>query len=159
MNVRLETFPEAPFGRETIETLVPHRSPFLYLDRVLRATPQEVAAEIRFGSDEPCFRGHFPGDPTVPGVLLVEAMAQASLVLYRANLPGSTGLLYLSKADARFYAPGRPDRIFTLLARRIKVIEGGGLVEAEVADGTIRLAKAKLAFAGTGLLEGLAPPG
>ena len=59
-----------------ITELIPHRHPFLLVDRIERADAEEIVGYKRFGADEPFFAGHFPGYPVVPGVLLVECMAQ-----------------------------------------------------------------------------------
>lgn len=59
-----------------ITELIPHRPPFLLVDRIERADAEEIVGYKRFGADEPFFAGHFPGYPVVPGVLLVECMAQ-----------------------------------------------------------------------------------
>lgn len=59
-----------------ITELIPHRPPFLLVDRIERADADEIVGYKRFGADEPFFAGHFPGYPVVPGVLLVECMAQ-----------------------------------------------------------------------------------
>ena len=61
---------------QPITELIPHRHPFLLVDRIERADAEEIVGHKQFSADEPFFAGHFPGYPVVPGVLLVECMAQ-----------------------------------------------------------------------------------
>ena len=71
----------APFGRETIEQIIPHRDPFLFLDEVLELVPGErVLARLQVREDMWFFPGHFPDRPIMPGVIMVEALAQAGAV-------------------------------------------------------------------------------
>src|SRR3954452_685929 len=73
--------PQAPFGREVIETIIPHRDPFLFLDEVLELEPGvRVVARKQVTGDEWFFPGHFRGRPIMPGVIMVEALAQAGAI-------------------------------------------------------------------------------
>ena len=68
--------------REGIKGLIPHRDPFLFVDRVVELeSGSRIVAIKTFGPEEHFFRGHFPGNPIVPGVILIEAMAQTGGVL------------------------------------------------------------------------------
>jgi len=75
MNLNFEPM-TAPVDLEGVKTLLPHRDPFLFVDSLLAFNEETIVGEKLFGDDEFFFRGHFPTYPVVPGVLLVESMAQ-----------------------------------------------------------------------------------
>ena len=82
--------PPLPWEAADIMTILPHRYPFLLIDRVVEIEPgQRVVAMRNVTANEPQFTGHFPGRPIMPGVLLVESLAQAGAV--RAVLPANRG--------------------------------------------------------------------
>jgi 3-hydroxyacyl-[acyl-carrier-protein] dehydratase len=98
-----------------IEEILPHRYPFLYVDRVVEVVPgQKLIAYKNVTVNEPFFSGHFPGHPVMPGVLIVEALAQASALLaYKSGGSAKGKVIYLMAVDnARFRKPVRPgDRL------------------------------------------------
>lgn len=92
--------------------LLPHRYPFVMIDRVLSmVADQEVVALKNVTINEPFFQGHFPGKPVMPGVLMLEGMAQAGCILAYCSEPENIGtkLLYFAGIDkARFRQPVGP---------------------------------------------------
>ena len=75
------------YDQETIKTVLPHRDPFLFCDRILECSPERTVAEVDYGPDRYFFKGHFPGHPVCPGVILVESMAQCGGAGYRLSAP------------------------------------------------------------------------
>jgi 3-hydroxyacyl-[acyl-carrier-protein] dehydratase len=90
---------------------IPHRYPFLLVDRVIDFVPgQRVVAIKNVTMNEPYFQGHFPGAPVMPGVLIIEALAQAGAVLLLSEIPDRAAkLVYFTGIDeARFRRPVVP---------------------------------------------------
>ena len=115
-----------------IQRLVPHRYPFLLIDRVVERVPGERVVAIKNVTvNEPFFQGHFPGQPVMPGVLIVEAIAQTALTLI-GDESGQKIPLFMGIDKARFrrqVVPGDQLRIeVTLTQFRRNVCKSHGEV-------------------------------
>ncbi len=100
-----------------IQALLPHRPPFLLLDHVESISDEGIVARKAVASDDWFFKGHFPGHPVMPGVLIIEALAQAGAVL-AARVSGfdpATQVMYFMAIDkARFRKPVLPGDLLKL---------------------------------------------
>lgn len=116
---------------------LPHREPFIFIDEVVSLEPGESALGRKtFPAEEPFFRGHFPGDPLVPGVILTEALAQTAGIA--AGQPGRAFRLTAIRG-MKFPGAARPQETIELSARKVAVV--GGLwqfeTEARIGDRTV----------------------
>lgn len=143
-----------PVGTAQIQALLPHRYPFLLVDRVVELEPNKrVLAYKNVTCNEPFFQGHFPGHPVMPGVLIVEALAQAGgLLTQLSRAQGAPNkLFYLVKIDnARFsktVVPGDRLELDVTLKRNLRgmaLYEGIARVDGEeVASAEILCAEGK----------------
>ena len=118
-----------PVDVTRIQELLPHRYPFLLVDRVLELEPnQRILAVKNVSINEPFFNGHFPGHPVMPGVLVLEALAQAGGLLTQLSAvdveSGDEKLFYLVKIDnarfSRMVVPGDQLMLEVKLKRMIR---------------------------------------
>ncbi|MBW1726318.1 MAG: 3-hydroxyacyl-ACP dehydratase FabZ [Deltaproteobacteria bacterium] len=126
---------EKTFDIQEIMNLLPHRYPFIMIDRILELVPGEkVVALKNVTINEPFFQGHFPGSPIMPGVLMIEAMGQAGAVLAAKSLPeeeqGSL-IYFMGMNKVKFRKPVVPgDQIIfeiKFLKQRAKVFKMSGI--------------------------------
>ena len=120
---------KGPLDIRAVLAALPHRYPMLLVDRVEEIIPGKSIRAIKAVSfNEPFFQGHFPGRPIMPGVLIIEALAQAAgiLAVESLNLAGSGKLVYFMAIDgAKFRAPVEPGCLLTL---EVELIQTRGTV-------------------------------
>lgn len=127
---------------------LPHRYPFLLIDRVLEANEKRFRVLKNVTVNEPHFQGHFPSYPIMPGVLILEAMAQASVaVVIQQPEAKPGGLVFLvGVEEARFKKPVVPGDVLILEGELLNYRRGVGKVKVEArVEGEVR-AEARLTF-------------
>ena len=165
--------PPLPLGWDEITQILPHRYPMLLVDKITEIEPgHRIVGVKNVTATEEFFQGHFPGHPVMPGVLLLEAMAQVAgvLILVTRNTPGA--LSYFAKVEkARFHHPVRPgdsvitEAILEVLRGPIAKVTVVGRVDGEIvvdADYTFftspgstgSVAQSIIRSAGAGAIEG-----
>jgi beta-hydroxyacyl-ACP dehydratase FabZ len=127
---------------DQILKIIPHRYPFLLVDRILECEKNVRAVGIKcVTANEPFFPGHFPGHPVMPGVLIIEAMAQVGAILMLCNMPDrDQKLVYFTGIDhAKFRRPVVPGDVLTMTLtvkrKRAKVcrMHGEAIVDGKLA--------------------------
>lgn len=152
------------FDAREIQCLLPHRYPFLLVDRAFDIVPGVSAQGIKnYSIDAWYFQGHFPSEPIVPGVLLVESLAQLVAIVYvseafrgrdkREVLGPSTGadpeglaarVGYLAKADVKFTRPVRPGDQMTMHAEIVRKMDSLSQVRVVGKVGKVEVVKGVL---------------
>ena len=117
------TLVAAPFGREVIMQLIPHRPPFLLVDEILELEPgKRVVGRREIRADDWWFPGHFPERPVMPGVLTIEAVAQAGAVAVLADEANRGKIPFFAGIDdCRFKRVVEPGDVLTLECEFVRV--------------------------------------
>ncbi len=130
------------FSAEEVQQMLPHRFPFALVDRIIDFVPGKLAVGLKNVTfNEPQFQGHFPGRPIMPGVLMVEAMAQVGGVVLRQMPDIPDGLFMFAGIDnVRFRRPVVPGdqlimtvELISLRGRRFGKMKGRAEVEGQLA--------------------------
>ena len=137
-----------PLDSEQIMQILPHRYPFLMVDRVTRMEGNQITAEKNVTINEPFFQGHFPGHPIMPGVLQLEAMAQAAGILMLKKADNAGKIAYFMAADkVKWRKPVKPGDVLKI---DIEVIKARGKIckaKGVCSVGGETVSEAEIAFA------------
>ncbi len=119
-----------------IRELLPHRYPFLYIDKVISfdLEAKTTLCQKNVSFNEPYFQGHFPEEPVMPGVIQVEAMAQAGCILMYALHPEEAGKrpAFMGVDKCRFRRPVRPGDVLTIEVQEEKYRRHIGTIKATI---------------------------
>jgi len=142
---------EAAWDINKIQEILPQKYPFLFIDSVLEINPKDkkVICLKNVTINDYFFEGHFPHNPIMPGAIIIEAMAQASIILYavlKPDIAQNHPDYYLGKVEARFKKPVKAGDRLILEIQGEKVMDKGGIVKAiaKVNDETV--AEAQILF-------------
>jgi 3-hydroxyacyl-[acyl-carrier-protein] dehydratase len=141
----------APLSADELMRFLPHRPPFFFLKQLVEWDPgKRAVSHVEFAGDEFFFRGHFPGRPIVPGVILVEAAAQTGGLALASSFddaPIGGKLPALAKIrEMRFRAPARPNELLVIEADVTTRFGPLGVVEVRVRRGDTPIAAGDLAL-------------
>jgi len=130
-----------------ILNLLPHRYPFLLVDKILEQEENKIVGVKNVTINEPFFQGHFPGHPVMPGVLILEAMAQIGGVLMFSKEENKGKIPLFAGIDkARFKKPVYPGDQLIIKVEIVKMVMGIGKAKAEAYVDDNLVASAELMF-------------
>lgn len=148
---------ETVFTLEEILAILPHREPFLFVDRVTAFSPDRtITTERLIRADEYWCRGHFPAQPIMPGVLITDGLAQTAGLLWGFSKQAREGkgesgaqLFYLAACSMKYTAPARPGDRLELQARVQRAFAGLHSYQVEACCGRTRVAGGTLTLSMT----------
>ena len=135
-----------------ITSILPHRYPLLLIDKVLECMPGErITCLKNVTANEEFFQGHFPGKPVMPGIFIVEAAAQAGIILFEKTLSGeqssSNKDYLLSSVKVNFLKPVIPGDQLIICVEPVRLVMGAGILSFNCAVEDEIVAKGEFVFA------------
>lgn len=149
----MPTIKSLPLDRAYIKDYLPHRDPMLFIDRVTALEENSIIIESDVKADAAYFKGHFPGMPIMPGVLIIETVAQAGalLVSLTRGLSDDKFIAFSNVDSVKFRRPVKPGEIITIEVELEKVrlpfykFSGRATVDGKVAA-TLKFAAAEMQY-------------
>jgi 3-hydroxymyristoyl/3-hydroxydecanoyl-(acyl carrier protein) dehydratases len=136
-----------------VTDLIPHRPPFLFVDEIVAETPESLTAKRTFRAEEDFYKGHYPGAPITPGVILCEAVFQTG-ALYMARQAQAAGLkpgegvpLLAKISDVRFRSPVYPGDTITIEVKKKDALGGFTMMSGSVKNGDKRVLSVEFSVA------------
>ena len=138
-------------NKDEIKKILPHREPMLLIDEILDIQRgKRVVAIKKVTIEDQFLKGHFPGKPVMPGALIIEAMAQASILLYHSayedKLDNRIPEYYLGSVKARFLHSAFPGDELRIEAETVRLFPNGGCAAVKTYVKDIQIAEAELVF-------------
>lgn len=132
-----------------IVKILPHRYPFLLVDKILELDFEKgtIVGQKNLTINEAFFQGHFPQAPLMPGVLILEALAQTGGILVHLRDNQGKVAILLSVNNAKFRRPVKPGDVLILKARALHMSANGGRVMAEALVNGTKVAETEMSFA------------
>lgn len=121
------------FNIKQVMEIIPHRYPMLFVDKIIKLEDDFVVGEKCVTINEPFFQGHFPGHPIMPGVLVVEAMAQVGgfLLLHKVDNPKNKVVYFLKIDKVKFRKPVLPGDVLRSELKLLRYKEGLCIMDAK----------------------------
>jgi 3-hydroxymyristoyl/3-hydroxydecanoyl-(acyl carrier protein) dehydratase len=145
---------DVSFTFEDIMEILPHRPPFLFVDRVVKLLPDKmIVTERDLQPDEPHFKGHFPGMPIMPGVLIIDALAQTSGLLWglskkvEKQASAAPEIFFLAASNMKFTHPSKPGETLRMTSSKDTSFGAFHVFNVEATSGRNLIAKGSLTLA------------
>jgi 3-hydroxymyristoyl/3-hydroxydecanoyl-(acyl carrier protein) dehydratase len=146
---------EPTFTIDDIQMILPHRPPFLFVDKIVKLLPDRtIICERTLHQDEPHFAGHFPSKPIMPGVLITDALAQTSGLLWGLTKRLNEGekktvpqIFFLASVNMKFTHPAKPGDTLRMTAHKDRAFGALHTYEVEATCGRNMIAKGNLTLA------------
>jgi len=116
----------------SIEELIPHRDPFLFVKKVIDQSQTSILTETSFSKELPMFKGHFPGNPVVPGVIITEAVLQSGALLMASQGSSAQTPVVSRINQAKFKNILRPDEVISIEVNLIEELSGAYFFKGKV---------------------------